>query len=37
MPQAIIMDGSQIEGLNRFKSMFEGTSNAQYVKKNTVT
>jgi hypothetical protein len=33
MPQATIMEGSQIEGLNFFNNMLLGTSKAQYVKK----
>lgn len=37
IPHAIIIEGSQMDGLNRFKSRFEGISKAAYVKKNTVT
>jgi hypothetical protein len=33
IPQATMMEGSQIEGLNFFNNMLLGTSNAQYVKK----
>jgi hypothetical protein len=33
IPQATMMEGSQIEGLNFFNNMLLGTSKAQYVKK----
>lgn len=36
MPQATMMDGSQIEGLNFFNNMLLGTSKAQYVKKKAI-
>ena len=37
VPHATMIVGSQIDGRNFFKSRFEGTSKAQYVKKKTVT
>jgi hypothetical protein len=33
IPQATMMEGSHIEGLNFFNNMLLGTSKAQYVKK----
>lgn len=36
VPQAIIMDGSHMEGRNFFSSRLDGISKAQYVKKNTI-
>lgn len=36
-PQATMIEGSQTDGRNRFSRRFDGTSNAAYVKKKTVT
>lgn len=37
IPQAIIKNGNHLDGRNFLSSRLLGISNAQYVKKNTVT
>ena len=37
MPQATMSNGKSLDGLNFFNNRLLGSSNAAYVKKNTVT